>query len=169
MPHTNPWLIHVAAVRKEHPQLRKDVVAITKLAKKSYKPAATPVVATKAKKVVKVVKVKKAKKAAAASGTVSALVAIRKALMVRRMKGGAHAQQGMAMPPVSQQAAKQMAPAAVTSTPMPVSGGGLLSFLTPKRSRSRSPKRSSLFSRLKKLVKPSTPKRSKSRSKARRS
>ena len=33
MPHTNPWLIHVAAVRKEHPQLRKDVVAITKLAK----------------------------------------------------------------------------------------------------------------------------------------
>jgi hypothetical protein len=32
----NPWLVHLAKCRKEHPKI-KDVAAIAKLAKASYK------------------------------------------------------------------------------------------------------------------------------------
>ena len=173
MPSTNPWILHVSAVRKAHPELRKDIVAVTKLAKKTYKPAA-PAAAPK---------VKKAKDGKKSKKTI--LGTIRKAL---RMKGGADQQV---------QQVQQQKPAQVTMQPTPaeaafeqqmsqgvaastaVSGGGLLEFLrlrkrskSPKRS-SKSPKRSikkaskspkpsknpkrskrskSLFSRMKKLV-----------------
>jgi len=33
----NPWMIHLAAVRKANPKV-KDVSALAKLAKKTYKP-----------------------------------------------------------------------------------------------------------------------------------
>ena len=33
----NPWMIHLAKVRKDNPKI-KDVAALAKLAKKSYKP-----------------------------------------------------------------------------------------------------------------------------------
>jgi hypothetical protein len=35
---TNPWLKHLAQVRKENPKV-KDVSKLAKLAKKTYKPA----------------------------------------------------------------------------------------------------------------------------------
>ena len=34
----NTWLVHLAKCRKEHPKI-KDVAALAKLAKKTYKPA----------------------------------------------------------------------------------------------------------------------------------
>jgi hypothetical protein len=34
----NPWMVHLAKVRKENPKV-KDVAALAKLAKKTYKPA----------------------------------------------------------------------------------------------------------------------------------